>query len=219
MSNRERWIIYPLLFMALGLALKPNLTVADRLKCRTLICEEIDANRSNVAELNCREATLGELNGTLSRFANVEIVGPDGNPRIRMGTGVVVAPNDKQRLAGGLIEIYNANHKKLVDLGSTGDGQSGFVATLAADGSPRSRLGSAGGGAILALHDDQRKLELILGHQAAVSGLFAILADGRVDTPWGTIPRAKLPPRKLIDAQPKAPKSTDPKTTDPNHAK
>ncbi len=40
MSDRERWIIYPLLFLALGAALRDKLTQAvevDRIKCKQIV--------------------------------------------------------------------------------------------------------------------------------------------------------------------------------------
>lgn len=43
MSNRERWIIYPLLFLALGTSLKSKITrtlTVDEVRCRTLIAEQ-----------------------------------------------------------------------------------------------------------------------------------------------------------------------------------
>jgi hypothetical protein len=40
MSNRERWIIYPLLFMSLGYGWKANVLPFDELKCRKLECTE-----------------------------------------------------------------------------------------------------------------------------------------------------------------------------------
>ena len=43
MSSRERWIVYPLLFLALWTSLKSKLTrtlIVDEIRCRTLIAEE-----------------------------------------------------------------------------------------------------------------------------------------------------------------------------------
>jgi hypothetical protein len=36
MTTRERWIVYPLLFLALGTAIKPKLVPAERVTCRFL---------------------------------------------------------------------------------------------------------------------------------------------------------------------------------------
>jgi len=44
MSERERWIIYPLLFLALGAALRDKLlkqTIADRIICENMFCQSL----------------------------------------------------------------------------------------------------------------------------------------------------------------------------------
>jgi hypothetical protein len=53
MSDRERWIVYPLLLMALGLALQPKFKTLDaqfgEIKCAKLICNELAAGDAHVA--------------------------------------------------------------------------------------------------------------------------------------------------------------------------
>lgn len=45
MTDRERWTVYPLLFLALGISLKDKLTrtvETDRVQCKTLVCEALE---------------------------------------------------------------------------------------------------------------------------------------------------------------------------------
>jgi hypothetical protein len=45
MTNRERWIIYPLLFMSLGYGWKANVIPPNELTCHKLTCDELVARR------------------------------------------------------------------------------------------------------------------------------------------------------------------------------
>ena len=54
MSERERWIVYPLLFLALGAALRDkifNLTQSQTVVCESLGANTIDADRIRVRYL------------------------------------------------------------------------------------------------------------------------------------------------------------------------
>ena len=45
MTDRERWTVYPLLFLALGISLKDKLARSvetDRIECKTLVCEGLE---------------------------------------------------------------------------------------------------------------------------------------------------------------------------------
>ena len=72
MTDRERWIVYPLLLMALGLALQSKITEVDArfgvVKCNRLICNEVVARRAEVVlELDASRATTRVLStGTLN---------------------------------------------------------------------------------------------------------------------------------------------------------
>ena len=41
MSERERWIVYPLLFLTLGIALRDKFGVAKEVRAHRIICEEL----------------------------------------------------------------------------------------------------------------------------------------------------------------------------------
>ena len=53
MSTRERWIVYPLLFLALGTAIKPKLVPAERVSCRHLevVDEKLEPVKKKVDDL------------------------------------------------------------------------------------------------------------------------------------------------------------------------
>jgi hypothetical protein len=51
MSDRERWVVYPLLFLALGASLRDKLF--DRTSSRVIVCQDLQVNG------------LSEINGAL----------------------------------------------------------------------------------------------------------------------------------------------------------
>ncbi|MEX2186558.1 MAG: hypothetical protein WD875_07180 [Pirellulales bacterium] len=57
MTDRERWIVYPLLMMALGLALQPKITEVNArfgdVKCARLICDDVRSNQLQSNQLIC----------------------------------------------------------------------------------------------------------------------------------------------------------------------
>lgn len=52
MSTRERWIVYPLLFLALGVALRDKIVpvhkivISQEIRARTIRCGELEAERA-----------------------------------------------------------------------------------------------------------------------------------------------------------------------------
>lgn len=61
MSSRERWIIYPLLFMALAYGWKANVMPPEEVKCRKLVCGDLTAVRATVGSLESTRASAVEL--------------------------------------------------------------------------------------------------------------------------------------------------------------
>ncbi|MCA9239173.1 MAG: hypothetical protein KDA37_03185 [Planctomycetales bacterium] len=69
MSERERWIVYPLLFLALGAALRDKLikrTTSDVVVADTVQCKELQVVNQN------RTQTLAVLHGNTLKVGNVQ---------------------------------------------------------------------------------------------------------------------------------------------------
>jgi hypothetical protein len=62
MSNRERWVVYPLLFLSIGLGLRNGIDLQEALQ---------DGHAAEVELLRCK---------------SLEVVAADGKPRITLGT-------------------------------------------------------------------------------------------------------------------------------------
>jgi hypothetical protein len=102
MSTRERWIVYPLLLLAVGAALRHQFVGFRELRAEHLICNELRAGH-----LACDRLESGQ-----SECRAFLVVGPNGRP-------VVVACADPKS-GSGVIETSAANGMPLVQIGSTG---------------------------------------------------------------------------------------------------
>lgn len=78
MTDRERWIIYPLLLLALGAALRDKVVPQDTIECRTLVAQSIQT-------------------GAL-QTAGVQVRDPDGKSRIDLGIRQGWATPEKKKV-------------------------------------------------------------------------------------------------------------------------
>ena len=115
MSNRERWVVYPLLFMSLGFSLTNGIAQQEKSALR-------DGGHESVAEVDH------------VRCKSLEIVGADDKPRLSMGIstsgggllqlgapdGTVQAQVDSN-LSGGLLSLFDHTGKVAVRLGYEGE--------------------------------------------------------------------------------------------------
>jgi hypothetical protein len=130
MSTRERWIVYPLLFLALGTAIKPKLVPAERVTCRTL--EVVDAELRPRIHLTAGAADDGAI----------RIISQSGKPVVmlksdaatRAGLIETLSDNGQVQTAmmssatGGEVVAYDFGPRNSVGLGHR-DGQFGFMHT------------------------------------------------------------------------------------------
>jgi hypothetical protein len=134
MSTRERWIVYPLLFMTLGIAMRDKVThrVSDatmtmdvaaiacpRIRCAELrvgqvVCERMASNRSECHTLfvhgpnNRPVVVAGNDNNTNAGF--VETFRADGLPQIRLYSNNI----------GGMMTVFELGGKLMLSLGQLG---------------------------------------------------------------------------------------------------
>ncbi len=79
MSDRERWIVYPLLVLAIGLALQPRITMVD-VQFGTVRCEKLVCGDAAVAQsLTSKAITSEELASTQVKSRNVTAESFTGN--------------------------------------------------------------------------------------------------------------------------------------------
>ncbi len=136
MSTRERWIVYPILFMTLGIALRDKIIppphlgsgrlqfqageiTTEQLRCKQLQVDTVVCNRLEAARTECRTFLVN---------------GPTDQP-------VVVALADANTHAG-VIETFAANGLPQVRLLSTPTG--GIVSTIGRAGRAQLLMGDLG---------------------------------------------------------------------------
>lgn len=110
MTERERWIVYPLLFLALGAALRDKLikqTFSERIECELLVCDDIVARnkvQANVAVrsplLEADSVTAGRVNSAavLQGGQPVLSINPQYLPQLLQRMGLLQTAPPTQRL-------------------------------------------------------------------------------------------------------------------------
>ena len=86
MSTRERWIVYPLVFLTLGIALRDKILPSRELRARQIVCDRLECNRARCNRSECN---------------TLLVEGPQGRP-------VVVAGTDVSNQAG-VVETFTVN--------------------------------------------------------------------------------------------------------------
>ena len=187
MSNRERWVVYPLLFLALSASLRDKITGhSQSLQYITGQGMKIDLQHGLLHGKSIEGAQLvagNELRGQKIRGNEIHaqlLVVDEIHCRglavlDRKGNPVVIASNgekDGNLTAGGSLRLYNHSGKS--------------NCSLDAD--------KAGG--LLTLEDSAGTLSLVLGHlhEADTSGLMAIGIDGKSAALAPLIKRAPAKP-------------------------
>jgi hypothetical protein len=131
MTERERWTVYPLLFLALGVALKDKMV-------RSVNTDEVHAKK-----VVCSELVVAE---------------PGSNKQVRLASGEVFATGDMKApaLICNAMVIAGANGKEAVTASSNEYG--GFVRTTGSKSGVRSFLGNTDRFAGLLIQDPAGKL-------------------------------------------------------------
>jgi hypothetical protein len=119
MSTRERWIVYPLLFLTLGIALRDKVVPPSQIRCNELQAGQVVCNRLESVQSECR---------------TLLVHGPNGRP-------VVVAGADNASRAG-TIETFTVNGLPQIQLHSTEHG--GMITTIGHAGKLILALGDMG---------------------------------------------------------------------------
>jgi hypothetical protein len=136
MSTRERWIVYPILFMTLGIALRDKIIPPAHLGNGALQFQagEIAAGRIHCNQLQVENVVCGRLESDRTECRTFLVNGPTDQP-------VVVAGADANSHAG-LLETFAANGLPQVRLLSTPTG--GIVSTIGRAGRAQLLMGDLG---------------------------------------------------------------------------
>jgi len=163
MTTRERWIVYPLLFMTLGIALRDKLLPASAVVAKKIRCTELQARKVQCGAVTAR--TLGCMRVTSGRVqcGLLSISESDGIARIRMG----VTANRTGRL-----DLCFQDGSVAVAAGADPQTRSGVVETFTTEGVPQVRLHSTESGGAVTTVDIEEKVLVTLGHCKRNVGVF-----------------------------------------------
>jgi hypothetical protein len=171
MSTRERWIVYPLLFLTLGIALRDKVIPPVQFGHSGLQVQagEIAAHRIGCAELRVGRVLCDRLEAKQADAMALLVNGPKGQPVVAMGTDPVA--------------------------------HAGTVETFTVDGVRQVRLHSTPGGGMVSTVGRAGRLVLAMGDLGQGFGVFAELPEiGKLiplTTPWrfDVSPKPKEPPK------------------------
>jgi hypothetical protein len=145
MNTRERWIVYPLVFLAMGLAMRNKVIPPSELLALRVKCHGLDAN-----EITCNSFTVKGL----------------GEKDV-----VRIMP---MKNGSGRLEIRGKGGQNAIVLATDPSGQFGVVEMPDGKGNLQLLLQASPEGGRLTTLDPAQKLFLITGYQGSEVGMFAL---------------------------------------------
>ncbi len=189
MSNRERWIIYPLLFLSLGASIRTHVfPVFDQLYAGDLRVQNVKTTN----RISCR---------TLEVTESILLRGADGKARI-------VLSDASNR--SGQIHILGQDGKSVIAMGASKKSGSGEIAVFDGAGEIRVRMASVQGGGALATFGTEGKPLVFLEHNGKDTG--TVVRYDREGHRYGMLGL------RLPDPPPPAEEVVDPATTNADSA-
>lgn len=113
MSERERWVVYPLLFLTLGISLREKMIqpISDQVRCRRLAV--YDEDNRKVAEIAPMEVTLPGTNET-AHAGSLRMMDPFGLP--------IVSVDFEGLNVSGSLDVFGPVNRQVVHIGSSESG-------------------------------------------------------------------------------------------------
>lgn len=186
MSTRERWVMYPLLFMTLGIALRDKLIPPAQLgNLRT----RVEAGEIAAPRIHCGELRVGRVVCERLEAKQSESIQSQCHAMI----------------------VTAANGQPVVVLGPDANTQAGTVETFTAGGVPQIRLTSTDTGGAVTTIGHSGQVTLIMGHVDQNLGIFAQLAGQKPLIQLTTPVRFEIAPAAPQPAPPAAKPAEKPK--------
>jgi len=168
MTDRERWTVYPLLLLALGISMRDKLAPPPVLRTKDLQCERLEIV-SPKGHPRAVIAAMGEKSGI------VELLGADGKPKLLLAAGSDQSDRPVIQLLGsdgdarvemtvlkqeaGSVQLRRSADQTIVALGTDKEGTAGAITTFAGDNLPTVAIGSvAGNGVVSTAGPDNKRL-------------------------------------------------------------
>ncbi|MGW8255960.1 MAG: hypothetical protein ACWGMZ_00590 [Thermoguttaceae bacterium] len=195
MSTRERWIVYPLIFLSLGIALRNQFLPTRRFGAVDVKAAEVSAQR-----VLCNDLVVlhgGECKGLkCDRFQFNEALGK----HLRMAGLAECVRFQAGQADCKRMTISDSDGKPVVIAGADQHTQDGVIQTMNANGMPLVQIRATDAGGIVTAIGHGGKVLVAMGHEGKTFGVFGqfpqVGPPFPLTTPWGlgTKPSAIKPP-------------------------
>jgi hypothetical protein len=109
MSTRERWIVYPLLFLTLGIVMRDKIVPRTRFQIDEVVAGQILCNQLQVKQVIAAAGIVGSI-----RCDDLAVIGSKGRPTVVIGNNA--------KTGGGSIQTLSRTGAPLVLLQPTDSG-------------------------------------------------------------------------------------------------
>ncbi len=216
MTDRERWIVYPLVFLTLGIALRNQFLPTRRfgavdlrageVAAQKIICNDLVVQqREECSQLQCEQFKFNEALGkhisTLGLAECLQLKAVEAECRALFiadaeGRPVIVAGADKDSQCG-IIQTMNRNGRPVFVAGADKDSQSGIIRTMNRNGMPMVKVYSTETGGAISTVGLGGQVWVEMGQEGQNVGVFAKLPQiGQIvplTSPWPVAPQARTP--------------------------
>lgn len=175
MSDRERWIVYPLLFLALGVALHDKMT-------RSIEGVALVTGKQTAVNLDRGYLATRVVEADLVRCQRLEVEEGPNRPLVIIG-GVKVPSKDGTQQSSGAISLHGQEGKEIIVLRANNALEGELVRRQKEGQQPEvvfevKDIKEDGG--LLEVFNADKSVALVLTHHALESGLFAKNAKGQI---------------------------------------
>ena len=163
MSTRERWIVYPLLFLTLGIVLRDKF-----MPLKHLVAVQLQAGEIAVAKIRCYQLEVDEL------ICRKQLEVDQLVCRKQLEANELACKRlEAVQLGCRALVVRGPNGRPVVVAGTDSNSQAGTVETFSANGVPQVRLFSTGAGGVVTTIGYLGKMAVFMGHVPHGSGVFA----------------------------------------------
>ncbi len=158
MTIRERWIVYPLLLLAISMSLKEKLEPEkSTMQLKKLSVDQLQAGQIITPAIQGGTANFREVAGALIQGRRLQAVDPQGNPRVALH----VTPT---------LEGEKPNFQK----------SQGAITVVSGEGQEMITIGGGRGGGFIAVRSTVNPEDFVgFGYQAGRTGMFWLDKDGK----------------------------------------
>jgi hypothetical protein len=187
MSTRERWIVYPLLFLTLGIAMRNQFLPTKRMGAVDFMAGELSAQTIRCDNLEVRQD---------EQCNNLHFNGATGDHLT-----VNYAQSNHSRSGEAefrQLAVTDEQTKPVIIMQENQNTKSGVIQTMTADGAPQVLIHSNGASGVVAAIGHMGQVVVEMGHEGNAYGVFAQTLQGG--------PPFMLTPPKFYQAAPAVPK-------------